>query len=156
MAHRPQVTIFRATPGDSAELAALFDAYRGFYGRETEVARCEVFLHDRLTRGESVVFLARAGGGGAPAIGFTQLYPIFTSVGLGRVWHLNDLYVREDARRSGAGRALMLHAIAFAKQDGAIRLTLETQVTNTPARRLYESLGMTQGTEFTKYGLKFD
>ena len=100
-----------------------------------------------------MVFIGRFGDAAA---GFTQLYPTFTSVGMARVWHLNDLFVAEGFRRRGAAKALMLHAIAFARGDGAMRVTLETQVENASARALYESLGMTLGTKFVKYAIGFE
>lgn len=148
-----RVTISRATPADLPVLTPLFDGYRRFYGKSSHPERCEEFLRERLTRGESVIFLARVEG--APA-GMAQLYPTFTSVGLARIWHLNDLFVDPALRRRGVAKALMLHAVAFAKQDGAARLTLETQTTNKEARALYEKLGMLLGTDFVKYGMKFD
>ncbi len=145
--------IHQATVADVGTLTPLFDGYRQFYGKASEPERCEFFLRERLFRGESVVFVASVEG---QAAGFTQLYPQFSSVNTGRVWHLNDLFVGPAFRRHGVGKALMLHAIAFAKQDGALRLTLETQVSNAPARALYESLGMSVGNEFVKYALKFE
>ncbi len=150
----PPISITRATLDDASLIAPLFAAYREFYKKpDGDSVRCEVFLRDRITRSESVIFVARLN---SVVAGFTQLYPIFTSVGLARVWHLNDLFVAPDHRRYGVAKALMLHAIAFAKQDGAARLTLETQVDNASARALYEKLGMTPGTEFVKYALKFE
>jgi ribosomal protein S18 acetylase RimI-like enzyme len=151
---RPTSTpiITRASIADVTVLVPLFDGYRQFYGKKSEPDRCEFFLRERLFRGESVIFLARTND---MASGFTQLYPTFSSVNVGRIWHLNDLFVAPQARRLGVGRALMLHAVAFARQDGALRLTLETQVGNAQARALYEKLGMTLGTEFVKYALPF-
>lgn len=149
--------IARARAEDAPIIAPLFAAYRAFYGRPAdEVARAEVFVRERLTRTEAVVFLARTQGmPPSTAAGFTLLYPQFSSVATARVWHLNDLFVDPAQRRGGVAKALMLHAIAFARQDGAVRLTLETQAHNAAARALYESLGMTLGTEFVKYAITF-
>lgn len=150
----PHIAITRATLTDAPLIAPLFAAYREFYKKpDGDSVRCEVFLRERISKNESAIFVARQSN---VVAGFTQLYPIFTSVGLARVWHLNDLFVAPQSRRHGVAKALMLHAIAFAKQDGAARLTLETQVDNTSARSLYEKLGMTLGTELVKYALKFD
>lgn len=150
----PHAAITRATLTDAPLIAPLLAAYREFYKKpDGDSVRCEVFLRERISKNESAIFVARQSN---VVAGFTQLYPIFTSVGLARVWHLNDLFVAPEFRRNGVAKALMLHAIAFAKQDGAARLTLETQVDNTSARSLYEKLGMTLGTELVKYALKFD
>lgn len=146
--------IVRATTADAGRIAPLFAAYREFYKQTGDAPACEIFLNERLFRGESVVFIAEDAT--RSALGFAQLYPTFTSVGLARVWHLNDLYVREASRRLGVGRALVQHCLGFARRDGAARLTLETQGTNAPARALYDKLGFTLGSEFVKYAVKFE
>ncbi len=161
---RTPITITRATVSDVPAIAPLFASYREFYKKpDGDPARCEVFLHDRLTRNESIVFVALPGRGHSapanvpqPISGFAQLYPTFISVGLARVWHLNDLFVAPTFRRHGVALALVQHCIAFARQDGAARLTLETQVNNAAARALYEKLGFVLGTEFVKYAVKFE
>ena len=54
---------------------------------------------------------------------------------------LNDLFVAVHARGSGAGRALLHAARAHGEANGAVRLTLSTQVQNTTAQSLYEAAG---------------
>jgi ribosomal protein S18 acetylase RimI-like enzyme len=130
--------IRRATIDDLDVLAPLFDAYRRFYSQPGDVDRARDFLRERLGRGESVVLLATHDG--APA-GFTQLYPLFSSVRTARLWILNDLFVAEGARRGGVARALLDAAAAFAREDGAAGLTLETARDNAPARALYRAAG---------------
>jgi ribosomal protein S18 acetylase RimI-like enzyme len=76
--------------------------------------------------------------GGEPQ-GFVQLYPIFASVEMRRLWVLNDLFVADAARRSGIGRALMRRAERHARETGAAGLTLSTALDNARAQRLYES-----------------
>lgn len=130
--------IRRATASDLPALAPMFDAYRRFYGQPGDVARAERFLRERLARAESVVLLAERDGA---AVGFTQLYPVFSSVRTARLWLLNDLFVAEPARRSGVARALLDAAAAFARDDGAAGLMLETARDNAPARALYRAAG---------------
>src|SRR5215469_7546293 len=86
-----------ATLADLPALATLFDAYRVFYRQPSDPGKARDFLGERLERGESVIFLAHDGGGAA--LGFTQLYPCFSSVAARRLWVLNDLYVERWARR---------------------------------------------------------
>lgn len=143
-------TVHRADPSHLDALADLFDAYRRFYGRPGDVPGARAFLAERLDRGDSVVFIAEDGG--APA-GFTQLYPSFTSVGMGRLWVLNDLFVAETARGRGVGRALLGAARGFAEETGAVRLTLQTAVDNRTAQALYESVGWTRDDDFHTYTL---
>lgn len=132
-------TITRAALDDLDALAPLFDAYRMFYAQESDPALARNFLGERLQRCDSVVFLARLDDGAAA--GFTQLYPTFSSVRAARTWILNDLYVAPAARRRGVARALLDAAAAFARDDGAIRLELETTPDNATAQALYRAAG---------------
>ena len=144
----PEVRSVRAELDDLDTLVPLFDSYRRFYGQESDVAGARAFLADRFKRGESVIFLAVVDGA---IVGFTQLYPTFSSVSMKRLWVLNDLFVAPDARKSGAGRALLERAERWAAETGAKGLTLSTEITNLPAQRLYEACGWTKDDEFIHY-----
>jgi GNAT superfamily N-acetyltransferase len=128
----------RMRADDIASVAPLFDGYRRFYGQQSDIVRAEQFLRERCERGESVVLFAERDG---VALGFTQLYPVFSSVGTERVWLLNDLYVSDSARRSGVGQALLAAAGDFGREQGALRLMLETGRDNVIAQALYRKLG---------------
>jgi GNAT superfamily N-acetyltransferase len=136
--HVHMTSIRRAAVADLPALVPLFDAYRRFYEQPGDMARAEDFLRERLTREESVVLLAERDGA---AVGFTQLYPLFSSVRTARLWLLNDLFVVESARRSGVARALLDAAADFARRDGACGLMLETGRDNVAARALYRAAG---------------
>jgi ribosomal protein S18 acetylase RimI-like enzyme len=142
------VKVRRAEARDVDALAPLFDAYRQFYGQSSDVARAYAFLAERFLKGESVVFVAEDAG---RAVGFTQLYPSFSSTRTARIYVLNDLYVAPDARRTGAARALLEAAEAFARTEGAAGLTLSTGVENRPAQALYEAMGWVRETRFYDY-----
>jgi ribosomal protein S18 acetylase RimI-like enzyme len=71
-----------------------------------------------------------------------------------RIYVLNDLYVDREARRTGAARALLDAAEAFARADGAAGLTLSTRVENRPAQALYEAMGWVRETRFYDYALR--
>jgi len=118
-----------------------------------DVAAARAFLEERLRRDESVVFLARASEPPGEPLGFTQLYPSFSSVSLRRLWILNDLYVRSDVRRGGVGRRLLERARDWAVETGSKGLTLATAVTNRDAQALYESCGWRKDEEFLHYTL---
>lgn len=133
--------IRRATEADIARVAPLFDAYRSFYGQPPDVARAGAFLRERLAHGESALLLAERGG---KVLGFTQLYPLFSSVRTARLWLLNDLFVADDARRQGVARRLLDAAAAFAREEGAAGLMLETGRDNGPARALYRAAGWSE------------
>jgi len=132
------MNIRRATIDDVDAIAPLFDLYRRFYEQPSDPALAHRFISERLQQRESVIFLAEAAGN---AVGFTQLFPSFSSVGATRVWVLNDLYVDAAARRQGVAQALLQAASEFARSDGARRLELETDHSNDSAQTLYRRLG---------------
>jgi GNAT superfamily N-acetyltransferase len=141
----------RAALEDLEAVAPLFDAYRQFYGQRSDLAAARAFLAERLGREESVVFVALAAEG--DALGFTQLYPSFSSVSLKRLWVLNDLFVGPGARREGVGRRLLDRARDWAIETGAKGLILATAVTNGAAQSLYESCGWRRDDEYQHYYL---
>ena len=146
-----EVTVRLATEADLDVVAVLFDDYRQFYGRPAEADTCRAFMAERLTGSDAVVLLAEAS---AVAVGFAQLYPLFSSVAARRIWLLNDLFVRPDARRAGVGRTLLDAARRHAVATGAARLELATAHTNAEAQRLYESAGYVRDTVFVRYRLE--
>ena len=146
-----EVTTRLANEGDLEAVAALFDGYRQFYGREPDLAGATGFIAERMGRGESVIILAEQDGN---PIGFAQLYPSFTSVGMARIFILNDLFVRAESRGTGAGRALLDAAADYGRTAGAVRLTLTTQKHNAPAKSAYEKSGWLLDEEFDTYNLR--
>jgi len=144
------IEITQATPADVSDAAPLFDAYRQFYGKPFDIEAVRRFLFARLSKAESVLFLARRG---ETAVGFVHLYPLFSSVNLTRQWVLNDLFVVHEARKLGVARALLQRARQLGEATQANCLTLETAHDNTPAQHLYESLGWKRDDEFYRYSL---
>jgi GNAT superfamily N-acetyltransferase len=142
------LAIRRATSDDLEVVAALFDQYRQFYRAATDLDAARRFLRERLATGDSVVQLAF---NGAEALGFTQLYPSFSSLSMARILILNDLFVAPAGRRCGAGAALLDAAAAYARESGAVRLTLSTGIDNTTAQSLYEQKGWKRDTDFFVY-----
>ncbi|MEP6873927.1 MAG: GNAT family N-acetyltransferase [Burkholderiales bacterium] len=138
-----------ATAGDLAEVATLFHAYRQFYEQAPNLRLATSFIRERLEREESVILVAEAPDG--QLLGFCQLYPTFCSVAAVPIYSLYDLFVRPEARKSGAGMALLLAAERHAAQNGFMRLDLTTAKTNLPAQALYESLGWVRDELFYAY-----
>lgn len=145
-------SIVRATLDHLESIVPLFDGYRQFYQHPADLNGARQFIKNRLIRHESVIFLAFKE---EDAVGFTQLYPSFSSTTMQRLWILNDLFVAPAGRRSGMGEALLERARQFAMEDGAKGLMLETALTNTTAQRLYERLGWKRDTEYCVYNLTF-
>ena len=144
------VTVRQATAADLDLLVPLFDGYRQFYRQPSEPDRIRQFLLDRFEHNLSILFLALVAG---VAVGFTQLYPSFSSGALARIFILNDLFVDPYARRSGAGAALLSAVAHYARQVRALRLVLSTEATNSTAQSLYESLGWKLNSDFVTYQL---
>jgi len=145
------MTVRRATVDDVELVAPLFDAYRQFYRTPSDLNLARTFIRARLEKGESVIFIAVLANG--TATGFTQLYPTFSSVSAAPILTLNDLFVGESARRLGVGKALLRAAAEYGRANGAVRLSLRTEVNNTTAQRLYETEGWKLETKFYSYDL---
>lgn len=146
--------ILRADEEQLNDLALLFDAYRVFYGWRSDMRAAVRFLRDRIGNDESIIFIAYGDRGEHRVpLGFTQLYPMFSSVSMRSLWVVNDLYVAPEGRRQGIGRALLERARRHAVDTNAKGLVLETAVDNEAARALYESCGWERDTQFYRYAL---
>jgi GNAT superfamily N-acetyltransferase len=145
------MTVRRATVADVTLIAPLFDAYRQFYRASSDLDLARTFIRERLEKSESIIFIALLADG--TAAGFTQLFPTFSSVSAAPILTLNDLFVGQIARRLGVGKALLAAAAEYGRSNGAVRLSLRTEVNNITAQRLYETEGWKRETEFYSYDL---
>ena len=132
------MTIRQATINDLEQLSILFAQYRVFYEQPYEPAAAKQFLEERIIREESIVFIALEN---ERQLGFTQLYPSFSSVGMKKIWILNDLFISADNRQKGIARSLVNHVIEYSKTTGRKKIALSTAYDNINAQRLYENLG---------------
>ena len=73
---------------------------------------------------------------------------------LKRIWILNDLFVDEAHRKQGIAKSLVKAAENFARETGAVRIVLATQVFNIAAQSVYTSLGYIQDEDFYHYLLQ--
>ncbi|WP_022943272.1 GNAT family N-acetyltransferase [Psychromonas hadalis] len=145
------ISVKRAVLENLNEVSELFNSYRVFYKQDSDLVLAVSFISDRLKNKDSVIFYAHDESGNA--LGFTQLYPTFSSVSAESSWVLNDLYVSSDARRLGVGKALMETAKAFAIETNSKGIALETCEDNFNAQALYESLGYEKDTGVYNYFL---
>jgi ribosomal protein S18 acetylase RimI-like enzyme len=147
-----RILIRQAGGDDLDRIVPLFDAYRQFYKQPPDLALARSFLAERFRNNQSVIFLAVDSRGFSP-LGFTQLYPSFSS-GLCRpIYILNDLFVVPEARRRKVGYLLLQAAAEFGSKAGAARLTLSTALDNATAQALYEFAGWRRDTVFCVYNL---
>lgn len=144
------ISIEHATAAHLDALVTLFEGYRAFYACAPDAHAARHFLSQRIANGESAILLAKEE---LCAVGFVQLYPVFSSLQLKPAWILNDLFVHPDYRGRGVARALMMAARQLAHATHATSLSLETARDNTPARALYESLGYRVDPTFLHYEL---
>lgn len=132
-------SVRKMTHNDIPAVAKLFDDYRVFYNKDTDITAAIDFLTARHQNGESVVFVCKNENG--DAIGFTQLYPLFSSTRMKRLWLLNDLFVTPKYRGHGVSKGLIDAAKALCKETAAAGLILETDKSNEIGNQLYPKTG---------------
>lgn len=145
-----EIKVVQATIEQLDELAILFNAYREFYRMPSDLEGARQFIFDRFAHRESII-LAAYHQDEDRLIGFTQLYPTFSSISMRRTLILNDLFVLEAYRGQGASNQLMKAARDYAISVGAKGLSLETAVDNAIARKLYEKHGYTVDESYVHY-----
>ncbi len=133
-----QFTCRQAVLADIDTLVVLFDQYRQFYRQASDTQGARAFLLERIGNAQSVLFLAHDGD---TPLGFVQMYPSFESISLGRKFIFNDLYVAQEARKRGVGKALIEVAAGYARALGCNSLGLSTARDNHTAQALYRATG---------------
>lgn len=137
--------IRKATITDIEQLTDLFDLYRIWYNQPSDIVSAKKFLSDRINNNESVILVAEENN---KLVGFTQLYPVFSSVGMKRAWILNDLYVHASVRKRGVAALLLDAARKEGIQTGARYLMLQTNADNYTAQSVYEKNGWKRVSDF--------
>ncbi|HSZ71863.1 MAG TPA: GNAT family N-acetyltransferase [Cytophagaceae bacterium] len=142
-------TIRKATIDDLQSLAILFDGYRAFYEMKSDLKAATTFLEQRIINKESEIFVAVKEDG--TLTGFIQLYPLFSSTQMKRLWLLNDLFVDLAYRGQGISKLLLQQGQAFCEQTGGFALLLETAKTNVIGNQLYPAAGFVLDKEHNYY-----
>ena len=141
------MTIVEANIDHLEDVAPLFDAYRVFYKQPSDIESAKKFLRERIINNESIIYLAYED---KEAVGFTQLYPLFSSVSMKPMYLLNDLYVKSSHRGKGIGEALINRAKVLCEKEQNKGLALQT-ATDNPAQKLYERLGFVKDHDLYYY-----
>lgn len=149
-----KINIIKAISTDAEKIAPLFNDYRQFYQQPSDVKKALSFISERLNNNDSIIFFAQDENG--VVLGFTQLYPSFSSVSAKSILILNDLFVDEDARGLGIGKLLLESAKDFAISRGDKGIALETTPDNTGAQALYQNLGYDRVEGYLHYFLSLD
>ena len=135
--------IVKATTGHIEELVPLFNCYRIFYEQVSNLDAAKNFLLDRLKNKDSIIYIAYKN---EKAVGFTQLYPLFSSVSMNGMYLLNDLFINSEYRNLGIGEALINQAKQLCKAENNKGLAIQTAFNN-PAQELYLRLGFKSDTD---------
>jgi GNAT superfamily N-acetyltransferase len=130
--------IWLASEHELDHAARLLAEFRAWYGNATPTEE-EMRESVRRIHGPEGEFLL--GAVDREPVGICQLryrWSVWTSSE--DAW-LEDLFVTDEARGTGLGRALLEAAIERARERGCVRIELDVDEANTPAITLYRSLG---------------
>jgi GNAT superfamily N-acetyltransferase len=121
-------------------LLAMWRAYQEFYQvADIDEERNRAFVQ-MILENPALGRIHLALADDAP-VGFSTIYFTFASTRACKVALLNDLFVVPQHRRSGIGRALLEHALSFAREEGIGFVRWSTSASNTDAQRLYAAYG---------------
>ena len=122
-----------------------------FYRQPSNLNGAHKFLKERLEKEDSIIYIAYIND---VAVGFTQLYPLFSSVTMGPMYMLNDLFIHTEYRNKTIGTALINKAKTLCRENHYKELIIQTEVTN-PAQHLYKREGFVKDKDlsfFWKHG----
>jgi ribosomal protein S18 acetylase RimI-like enzyme len=149
--NRATMKIKRISIAELDNLVVLFDQYMVFYKQPSAPQKHRAYLNERLANGEATVFIAYDTD--EKPVGFVLNYHTFSSVSLGKVIVLNDLFVAPSHRKQGIANSLIDCSIELAKSNGSIRVDLATAHDNLSAQALYEKIGFVKDSEYFSYSL---
>ena len=138
-----RTSIWTAGVDEAAAVARLLGEFRDWWGNG-EPSDAEMLASvRRIMAGGDGEFLLGAAGVAEEPHGVCQIrFRWSVWKGAEDCW-LEDLYVREAARRAGLGRALVEGAVARARERGCRRIELDVNEDNAAALALYEACGFT-------------
>jgi len=139
--------IRQATLEDLESLARVFADYRTIAGLEYNLEDGRGFLNERLTKKDSVIFIAIIDDA---IVGFTLLFPFFTPAGIKELWLLNDIYIADEFRHQGVAQSLLSEAVFFSRKTNKSKVYLATKVDNTNSQALFEKFGFKR-TDYVNY-----
>ncbi len=145
------MTIREPKTEDLNQLAQLFDDYRIFYKQPSDLIRANNFLSERLSNSDSKIYVCDSGNN--QLIGFVQLYPLFSSTRMKKLWLLNDLFVTPNFRGKGVSIKLIDKAKELVKDTSACAMCLETEKSNRIGNQLYPRTGfeLNKGSNFYEW-----
>ncbi|WP_295673685.1 GNAT family N-acetyltransferase [uncultured Mucilaginibacter sp.] len=134
-------------PRDFEQWLPLWDGYNGFYGRSGPTELAPEITQMTWTRFfdayEPVHALVAESDG--KLLGITHYLYHRTTVSIGPICYLQDLFTVENARGKGVARTLINAVYAQAKLAGAFRVYWQTHESNQTAMQLYDKLAEKSG-----------
>ena len=146
-----ELTFRQATIQDLPKIVPIFDSYREYFGQQKDPVMMEQFLFDKFEHFESFIFIAQLQG---EVVGFAQLYPVFSSLTLQRVWLLKDFFIEEEFRGGGVGTLLFATVKEFTLLTKSKGIELSVEHTNKKAWNFWEKKGFKMDQEFRYYFYK--
>ena len=143
------LNIRNALPGDYADWLALWKDYLLFYGHDLDDV-ITLSTWQRIHSPDSALMCLLAEYNGS-VMGFA-VYVIHEGTWVTQpVCYLEDLFVKENLRGVGAGKALILKVCDEAREQGWAKVYWVTNENN-PARRLYDKLA--QVDDIVRYNIR--
>ncbi|MFC5046263.1 GNAT family N-acetyltransferase [Aquimarina hainanensis] len=139
---------------DLEQLAVLFDGYRVFYRKPSNIDAAKRFLTERIQHKDSVIFVCENETN--QLLGFVQLYPLFSSTRMQKLWLLNDLFVSPESRGLGISVQLIERAKKLVQDSKACGMFLETEKSNHIGNSLYPKTGfeLNEGANYYEWTTK--
>jgi GNAT superfamily N-acetyltransferase len=149
--HTP-LLIREPLPGDEAAWRRLWAGYCAFY-QTTVTEAVTASTWRRLMIPEHAMF-GRIALWKGDIVGFTISVLHEGSWTVHPICYLEDLFVDQNARGHGIGRALIADLLSLARERGWGRLYWHTRRGNVPARRLYDEFAVAD--DFVRYRIALD
>lgn len=147
-----EVSVAPLAADELEELLPLIAAYQRFYRVEDiDEERNRAFFRRFVAPSEDGMIIAARRDGAL--LGYACLYWSFSSTRAVETVVMNDLYVVEEARAEGVGRALLDAAAAVGRERGAHHMKWTTEPDNLTAQGLYDSTAA-ERSEWVAYDLK--
>ena len=138
-AHAPVAVRF-ALPSDLAGIWEMLHALAVYEKLESYLTGTAELLGRDLFGSSPKLECLVAERGGA-LVGYALFFPVYSSFRTRRIVWLEDLFVKPEARGSGAGKALLARLAAIALERGCLRIAWDVLDWNTPSIEFYERMG---------------
>ncbi len=144
---RSEIIVRAIEQRDFEQWKPLWDGYNVFYGRQGATALPEEVSHRTWSRffdGYEPMHALVAEHKGK-LVGLAHYLFHRSTISIGPVCYLQDLFTFESARGKGVGRVLIEEVYRCAERAGASRVYWHTHATNATARLLYDKVAEDSG-----------